>query len=155
MGESISLYEIIRSLTIVDYAVILLSLVVGLICFAGIIFAVFRRKQHNFVSIITIILFLLMTVNFVIVPVARIYADNYLKKSVWRDDTKENEIPNDDKRPIFSDKATKLIMYQSSASSVISTVELVIQIVLVILILIAIFQGRGKVNPPLSSVQNC
>ena len=90
-----------------------------------------------------------MAVSFVIVPVARIYTGYYLEKSIFRDDTMKNEIvktkgklTDDDERSIFRDKATKLIMYQSGISSIISAIELPIQIALVILILVAIFQGR-------------
>jgi len=149
MGDSISVYELIKSLTIVDIAAIILSLIIGLICLAGIIFAVIRRKQHNFVSIITIILLLLMAVNFGIVPIARIYTAEYLAAKVFRDDTMENEIiktkgklTDEDKNRIFQDKATKLAMYNRGTPSVFSVIELLIQIVLVILILVAIFRGR-------------
>ncbi len=82
MNESFTLYDFMKSLTIADIATILLSLIIGLICLAGIIFALIRLKRHKFTSIITTISLLLMMVSSITLPILIIYSTESGNKKI-------------------------------------------------------------------------
>lgn len=136
MYRSVNLAEFVRSLTIPDIATIAFSLIVGLICLAGIIFAAIRWKQHRAVSTITIFALLLTAISTVTMPVLRLYMTESRVRKIF-----DNDPTN------YSDNLLELAMFLRGLPSLFEAIEIFLQIIILILLLVAVFLRRAKENP--------
>lgn len=136
MDRSVNLAEFVRNMTIPDIATIAFSLIVGLICLAGIIFAAIRWKRHRAVSIITVFALLLTAISTVTMPILRLYLTESMIMKIFDNDQAK-----------FEDKLQEVAMYSRGLPSVFEAIEISIQIIILILFLVAVFLRPAKENP--------
>ena len=103
MNESFTLYDFMKSLTIPDIATILLSLIIGLICLGGIIFALIRLKRHKFTSIVTTIALLLMAISSITLPILIIYSTESGNKKIAIEREKSVDAAEEELRKFLSE----------------------------------------------------